>query len=118
MNSIIIILLVVITALVIMIFASLNLKFNLLYDKLEYLQSEQRNNDELLQILKETLDLNQSTLQQHKDFLEFVKEGEQNNSDRYLKILELMNDLTHIIPNQITDLQNELNKEQNNNDNE
>ncbi len=118
MNSIIIILLVVITALVIMIFASLNLKFNFLYDKLEYLQREQRNNDELLQILKETLDLNQSTLQQYKDFLEFIKEGEQNNSDRYLKILELMNNLIQIIPNQITDLQNELNKEQNNKDNE
>lgn len=118
MNSIIIILLVVITALVIMIFALLNLKFNFLYDKLEYLQSEKRNNDELLQILEKALEINQSTLQQDKDFLEFVKEGEQNNSDRYIKILELMNDLTQIIPNQITDLQNELNKEQNNKDNE
>ena len=82
------------------------------------MQSEKRNNDELLQILEKALEINQSTLQQDKDFLEFVKEGEQNNSDRYIKILELMNDLTQIIPNQITDLQNELNKEQNNKDNE
>jgi ABC-type dipeptide/oligopeptide/nickel transport system permease component len=118
MNNIIIILLVVITVLVIMTFALINLKFSFLYDKLEYMQREQRNHDELLQILKETFDLNQSTLQQYKDFLEFIKEGENNNSDRYIKILELMNDLTQIIPNQITDLQNELNKEQNNKDNE
>lgn len=108
----------VITVLVIMIFALLNLKFNFLYDKLEYLQREQRNHNELWEILKETLDVNQSTLQQYKDFLEFIKQGENNNSDRYIKILELMNDLTQIIPNQITDLQNELNKEQNNKDNE
>lgn len=108
MNNIII-LLVVITVLVIMIFALLNLK---------YWQKEQQIYDELLQILKETLELDQSTLQQYKDFLEFIKEKEQNNSDRYIKILELMNDLTQIIPNQITDLQNELNKEQNNKDNE
>lgn len=117
-NIIIIILLVVITVLVIMIFALINLKFNFLYDKLEYMQREQRNHDELLQISKETLDLNQSTLQQYKDFLDFIEEGEQNHSDRYIKILELMNDLTQIIPNQITDLQNELNKEQDNKDNE
>lgn len=125
MNNIIIILLVVITVLVIMIFGLINLKFNFLYDKLEYMQREQRNHDELLQISKETLDLNQSTLQQYKDFLDFIKEGKQNDSDRYIKILELMCDLTQIIPNQITNLQNELNKEQdelnkeqNNKDNE
>lgn len=98
MNNIIIILLVVITVLVIMIFALINLKFSFLYDRLEYMQREQRVYNELIQILK--------------DFLEFLKQGENNNSDRYLKILELMNDLTQIIPNQITDLQNELNKEQ------
>lgn len=108
----------VITVLVIMIFALINLKFNFLYDKLEYLETEQRNNNELLQILEKALEINQSTLQQDKDFLEFLKQGEQNNSDRYIKILELMNDLTQIIPNQITNLQNEFNKEQNNKDNE
>lgn len=118
MNNIIIILLVVITVLVIMIFALLDFKFNLLSDRLEYMQTEQRNHDELLQISKETLEVNQSTFQQYKDFLDFIKEGEQNDSDRYIKILELMNDLTQIIPNQITNLQNELNKEQNNKDNE
>lgn len=125
MNNIIIILLVVITILVIMIFGLLNLKFNILYSKLEYLETEQRNHDELLPILEKALEINQSTLQQDKDFLEFLKQGENNNSDRYIKILELMNDLTQIIPNQITDLQNELNKEQdelnkeqNNKDNE
>lgn len=118
MNNIIIVLLVVITILVIMIFGLLNLKFNILYDKLEYLGTEQRNHNELLQILKETLGINQSTLQQYKDFLEFLKQGEQNNSDKYIKILDLMNDLTQIIPNQITKLQNELNKEQNNKNNE
>lgn len=113
MNNIIIILLVVITVLVIMIFALLNLKFNFLYDKLEYMQKEQPNHNGLLQMSEKTLELNQSILQDYKDFLEFLKQGENNNSDRYIKILELMNDLTQIIPNQITDLQNELNKEQN-----
>lgn len=113
MNNIIIILLVVITVLVIIIFGLLNLKFNILYSKLEYLETEQRNHDELLPILEKALEINQSTLQQDKDFLEFLKQGENNNSDRYIKILELMNDLTQIIPNQITNLQNELNKEQN-----
>lgn len=117
MNEIIIILLVVITILVIMIFGLLNLKFNILYSKLEYLETEQRNNNELLQILEKALEINQSTLQQDKDFLEFLKQGENNNFDRYIKILELMNDLTQIIPNQITKLQNELNKEQNNKNN-
>jgi biopolymer transport protein ExbB/TolQ len=118
MNNIIIILLVVITILVIMIFGLLNLKFNILYSKLEYLETEQRNNNELLQILEKALEINQSTLQQDKDFLEFLKQGEQNNCDKYIKILDLMNDLTQIIPNQITNLQNELNKEQNNKNNE
>jgi ABC-type dipeptide/oligopeptide/nickel transport system permease component len=108
MNNIII-LLVVITVLVVIIFALLNLK---------YWKKEQQTYNELLKISKETLELDQSTLQQYKDFLEFIKEGEQNNSDRYIKILELMNDLTQIIPNQIVNLQNELNKEQNNKDNE
>ena len=111
MNNLIITLLAVLIVLVIMVFVLLDFKFNMLSDRLGYLQREQQNHNDLLQITKETL-------QQYKDLLEFIKEGEQNNSDRYIKILELMNDLTQIIPNQITGLQNELNKEQNNKDNE